>query len=164
MFFLILIAFLLSSNKKAISWRVVIIGLTIQILLAIGILEVSFIQAIFEFTGRQFVKVITFTQEGSKFLFKSFLIDWHDIFKIEIKHIVLDTNYEHCDYKSNAIVIINQYISYFLETTSWIIEIHVWAEVSLGLMLSLCRTVIYYKSSKVINNIVRVIIVPEILK
>jgi len=41
---LILIAFLFSSNKKAINWKTVGIGLGLQLVIAIGVLKVSFIQ------------------------------------------------------------------------------------------------------------------------
>jgi len=71
MLVLILISYLFSTNRKAISWKVVFIGLSIQILLAIGVLQVPFIQAFFEFVGKIFVKIVDFTLEGSKFLFKS---------------------------------------------------------------------------------------------
>jgi len=71
MLVLILLSWLFSTNRKAISWRVVFIGLGIQILLAIGVLQVPFIQAFFEFCGKVFVKIVDFTLEGSKFLFKS---------------------------------------------------------------------------------------------
>lgn len=70
---LIAISFLFSSNRKAINWKVVGIGLSIQVLLAIGVLQVPFIQAIFEFIGKLFVKVLDFTNEGTRFLFKSFV-------------------------------------------------------------------------------------------
>ena len=68
MFALIFIAFLFSKNRKAINWKTVIIGLMVQILLAVGVLKVSFIQSIFEFFGKIFVKTLDFTMEGSKFL------------------------------------------------------------------------------------------------
>lgn len=71
MLVLILISYLFSTNRKAISWKVVFIGLSIQILLAFGVLQVPFIQALFEFVGKIFVKIVDFTLEGSKFLFKS---------------------------------------------------------------------------------------------
>ncbi len=71
MLVLILISWLFSTNRKAISWRVVFIGLAIQILLAIGVLQVPFIQVFFEFCGKVFVKIVDFTLEGTKFLFKS---------------------------------------------------------------------------------------------
>lgn len=67
-FALIFIAFLFSKNRKAINWKTVIIGLIVQLLLAVGVLKVSFIQSIFEFFGKIFVKTLDFTMEGSKFL------------------------------------------------------------------------------------------------
>ncbi|HYW94646.1 MAG TPA: nucleoside transporter C-terminal domain-containing protein [Bacteroidales bacterium] len=68
---LIFIAFIFSDNRKAISWKVVGLGLLGQILLAIGVLEVPVIKAFFEFGGRVFVKILDFTNEGTNFLFKS---------------------------------------------------------------------------------------------
>ncbi|NER12556.1 Na+ dependent nucleoside transporter [Leptobacterium flavescens] len=65
---LIIIAFLFSSNRKAINWKTVSIGLGAQLLLAFGVLKVSFIQAGFEFVGQLFVKVLDFTRAGSEFL------------------------------------------------------------------------------------------------
>ncbi|MEH0007778.1 MAG: nucleoside transporter C-terminal domain-containing protein [Flavobacteriales bacterium] len=65
---LIAIAYLFSANRKAISWRLVGIGLSVQILMAIGILKVSFIRRIFEFGGRIFTKLLDFTRLGVKFL------------------------------------------------------------------------------------------------
>lgn len=65
------IAYIFSSNRKAVSWKVVITGLTIQILLALGVLYVPFIQYFFEFAGKLFVKVLDFTQAGVDFLFQS---------------------------------------------------------------------------------------------
>lgn len=65
---LIFIGYLLSNNKRNIPWRTVIIGLTIQILLAIGVLYVPFIRSTFEFFGQIFVKILDFTKAGSEFL------------------------------------------------------------------------------------------------
>ena len=65
---LILIAFIFSSNRKAINWKIVAIGLASQLLLAIGVLKVGFIKAMFEFVGSLFVKVLDFTRAGSEFL------------------------------------------------------------------------------------------------
>ncbi len=66
---LILIAFLFSSNKKAIDWKKVGIGLALQLLIAIGVLKVKFIQAIFEFIGGIFIEILEYTKAGSEFLF-----------------------------------------------------------------------------------------------
>lgn len=65
---LIFIAFLFSSNKKAIDWKIVLIGLLSQLILAFGILKVPFIQKGFEIIGQGFVKILDFTKAGSEFL------------------------------------------------------------------------------------------------
>jgi len=72
MFVLILISYLLSANRKAINWRTVIFGLGAQIILAIGVLKIPFIQGFFEWVGSLFIAVLDFTLEGTKFLFASF--------------------------------------------------------------------------------------------
>jgi len=69
MAFLIFISFLLSNNRKAINWKTVSFGLLIQLILAISVLKISWVQAIFEFAGKIFVKILEFTMEGTKFLF-----------------------------------------------------------------------------------------------
>lgn len=68
MLVVLLIAFLFSSNRKAINWRVVGIGLGVQLLLAIGVLTVPFVQQFFEFLSKIFVKILSFTEAGSEFL------------------------------------------------------------------------------------------------
>lgn len=65
---LLAIAFLFSANKKAINWKTVIIGLVAQLVLAIGVLKVSFVKSAFEFVGNLFVLVLDFTRAGSEFL------------------------------------------------------------------------------------------------
>ena len=70
---LILITWLFSSNRKAISWKVVLTGLIIQILLAVSILYIPIVRLAFEYTGKIFVKILDFTNEGSAFLFGSLL-------------------------------------------------------------------------------------------
>ena len=71
-FSLLLIAFLFSRNRKGIDWVLVGKGLGIQILFALLILKVAFISTGFEFVGKIFTKIISFTQDGTMFLFKSF--------------------------------------------------------------------------------------------
>ena len=65
---LLIIAFLFSNNRKAINWKTVGIGLSAQLLLAIGVLKIGFVQSIFEFVGKIFVKILEFTAAGSEFL------------------------------------------------------------------------------------------------
>lgn len=73
MFSLIAIAWLFSSNRRAISWKVVVIGLGLQLLLAFGILQVPAIQYFFEIIGKGFVIILDFTKAGTEFLFGGFL-------------------------------------------------------------------------------------------
>lgn len=75
MFALIVIAFLFSSNKKAIDWKKVAIGLALQLLIAIGVLKVKFIQKIFEFIGGIFIEILEYTKAGSEFLFAGMVGD-----------------------------------------------------------------------------------------
>lgn len=65
---LIAIGYLFSSNRKAINWKTVTVGLAAQLVLAIGVLKVPFIKSIFEFIGGIFVLILDFTKSGSTFL------------------------------------------------------------------------------------------------
>jgi|TARA_B110000879_G_scaffold45872_1_gene64689 CNT family concentrative nucleoside transporter len=67
------LAWLFSSDRKAIQWKVVGIGIGAQLLLALAILKVSFVQSFFEFCGKVFVKILDFTRDGSVFLFGDML-------------------------------------------------------------------------------------------
>ncbi len=72
---LILISFLFSSNRKAVNWKTVGIGLTIQLIIAIGVLKVDFIKNVFEWIGHKFVKLLEYTRAGSQFLFEGLVVD-----------------------------------------------------------------------------------------
>lgn len=66
---LLVIAFVLSNNRKKINWKTVGFGLSAQLLLAIGVLKVPFIRSIFEFLGSIFINILDYTRAGSTFLF-----------------------------------------------------------------------------------------------
>ena len=66
---LLAIAFLFSSNKRAVQWKMVGIGVGVQIILALCILHVGFVRMFFEFVGKVFTKTLDFTLQGSEFLF-----------------------------------------------------------------------------------------------
>ena len=72
---LLFISFLFSSNRKAINWKTVGIGLGFQLIIAIGVLKVSFVQNAFEGVGKIFVSILDFTKAGSKFLFEGLVVD-----------------------------------------------------------------------------------------
>ena len=67
--FLIAIAYLFSNNRKNISWKLVLIGISIQVVLAISILYIPWVAIGFDFVGKGFVKILDFTTDGSRFLF-----------------------------------------------------------------------------------------------
>ena len=67
--FLILTTYFLSNNKKAINWKTATTGLILQLILAVGVLKISWVKMIFEGAGKVFVKILDFTMEGTKFLF-----------------------------------------------------------------------------------------------
>ena len=66
---IILIAYLLSNNKKRIDWKTIIIGLSTQLVIAVAVLRVEFVRMIFEKIGQGFLAIVTFTNQGSKILF-----------------------------------------------------------------------------------------------
>ncbi|GAA4240410.1 MULTISPECIES: NupC/NupG family nucleoside CNT transporter [Winogradskyella] len=70
---LIFIAFLFSSNRRAINWKTVGIGLLFQLIIAIGVLKIDFVKTAFEFIGQGFIAILGFTQAGSEFLFGGML-------------------------------------------------------------------------------------------
>ena len=70
---LLLIAFAFSKDRKNINWMLVAKGLSLQFVFAIGILKVPFVESIFESISNGFIKVISFTQAGTDFLFASFI-------------------------------------------------------------------------------------------
>ncbi len=72
---LVLISFLFSSNRKAINWKTVGIGLALQLLIAFGVLKVPFVQYGFEKVGQVFVSILDFTRSGSQFLFEGLVVD-----------------------------------------------------------------------------------------
>ncbi|MDO5971313.1 nucleoside transporter C-terminal domain-containing protein [Flavivirga aquimarina] len=66
---LILVAFLFSSNRKGINWRTVGLGLSFQLIIAIGVLKIDFVKSVFESVGQVFINILNFTRAGSEFLF-----------------------------------------------------------------------------------------------
>lgn len=66
---LVLIAFLFSKSRKNIDWRLVITGLSMQLILAVLVLKVPIVRDLFDIASSFFVKVLDFTYAGSSFLF-----------------------------------------------------------------------------------------------
>ena len=66
---LIGIAYVFSRNRNGIDWKLVWKGLLIQLVFAVLILKVPFVQSGFEWLSAVFVTILGFTREGSLFLF-----------------------------------------------------------------------------------------------
>lgn len=67
--FMLLIAFLMSNNKKAINLKTVIVGLVLQFGLAVFILKVPIGKVIFANIGLFIQKILEFATEGANFVF-----------------------------------------------------------------------------------------------
>jgi CNT family concentrative nucleoside transporter len=63
------LAYLWSNNRKAISLRLVITGLILQVVLAVFILKVPLGQDIFAWLGKAINKLLDFSQQGGLFVF-----------------------------------------------------------------------------------------------
>ena len=62
-------AFLFSRNKKAIDWRLVLIGVSMQIIFGLLITQVEFVKTAFSHVSEGFVIFLGFSEEGARFLF-----------------------------------------------------------------------------------------------
>jgi CNT family concentrative nucleoside transporter len=72
---LIGIAYLFSSNKKAIDWRLVGIGILLQLIFGVLITKVEFVATGFDWISDVFVKFLSFSTDGAQFLFGDLATD-----------------------------------------------------------------------------------------
>ena len=63
------LAYLISRNKKAVNWRLVLAGLAIQLVAGLLILKVPFVARLFDQLSQGFVKFLSFSQQGAEFIF-----------------------------------------------------------------------------------------------
>ena len=77
---LLMIAYALSNNRKAIKFETIFWGLGLQAFFGIIILKVPFIKSQFFFVDKVFKTLISFSDKGSDFLFSSFVpgIGYHE--------------------------------------------------------------------------------------
>lgn len=85
------IAYLMSNNKKAINWRTVLWGLGLQLIFALFILKTPIGKPMFDIFDVAIKKLLSFTDEGSAFLFDSFVTDQTEIGLINFAFRVLPT-------------------------------------------------------------------------
>ena len=67
--FIISLAFLFSNNRKLIDWRLVGIGVLLQIIIGLVIGKVEFAQQAFLYLSEKFVVFLNFAQKGAEFLY-----------------------------------------------------------------------------------------------
>ncbi|MDD3179201.1 MAG: Na+ dependent nucleoside transporter N-terminal domain-containing protein [Opitutaceae bacterium] len=68
---LLFLVWLLSDNSRAISWRIVAAGVTLQFVFASLVLYFTPARVAIEWVGGRFVDLLAFTQAGSMFMFGS---------------------------------------------------------------------------------------------
>ncbi|HVG15126.1 MAG TPA: nucleoside transporter C-terminal domain-containing protein [Chitinophagaceae bacterium] len=87
MLFLIMVCYALSNNRKAIDWKLVIIGVIVQICFALGVLRVNFVKIVFGWISGKFVEVINIGHKGIEFIFGN-LADasqgWGYVFAVQV--------------------------------------------------------------------------------
>ncbi len=66
---LIGVAYLFSSNRKQVNWRLVLVGIGLQLIFGLLILKTSPGFALFQYIGQAFATLLNFTYEGSQFIF-----------------------------------------------------------------------------------------------
>ncbi|HYF31496.1 MAG TPA: nucleoside transporter C-terminal domain-containing protein [Chitinophagaceae bacterium] len=87
MLFLIFICWLLSNNRRAINWKLVLAGVVAQVMFALGVLKVNVIKIVFGWLSEQFVAIINIGHKGIEFIFGK-LADptgnWAYIFAVQV--------------------------------------------------------------------------------
>ena len=66
---IIVIAYLLSNNRKNIDWKTIGLGLLSQLIIAVGVIKVDAVKIFFEKIGEVFLAIVIYTNEGTKVLF-----------------------------------------------------------------------------------------------
>src|SRR5579872_3530153 len=72
------IAFLFSNNRKAINYRLILSGVTLQIVIALLVLKVPPITRFFALLGRGMGKIEQFATQGASFVYGGIMVDTHD--------------------------------------------------------------------------------------
>lgn len=75
MVFLLLVCYILSSNRKKINWRLVLTGLALQLIFAVLVLKVDFVASGFDWISGKVVQFLNFSEKGAEFLFGGLVTD-----------------------------------------------------------------------------------------
>ncbi len=66
---LLAIAYAFSNNRKIIDWKLVVTGLVLQVIFAIGVLKVDWVSSGFDAVAKGFVAVLDYSFKGAEMLF-----------------------------------------------------------------------------------------------
>ena len=79
-FAILIIAYLLSNNRKAIKFETIFWGIGLQVFFGLLILKIPFIKSQFFFVDKIFKTLISFSDKGGDFLFSSFIpnVGYHE--------------------------------------------------------------------------------------
>lgn len=72
---LLAVATLFSAKRRQVDWRLVVIGVTLQVVFGILITKVDVVADIFASVSRGFVLFLSFSQDGASFLFGDLATD-----------------------------------------------------------------------------------------
>ncbi len=67
--FLIGVAYIFSMKRSSIDWRLVVVGLGLQIFFGLLITQITFVRMAFNWVSKQFVVLLSFSSDGATFLF-----------------------------------------------------------------------------------------------
>lgn len=88
MAFLIFVCWVFSSNRRAINWKVVGIGVVAMVCFYLGVAKVGFINGFFDFLSRGFVRMLDVEVESTRFMFANLIEvrtdSWGFIFAVRV--------------------------------------------------------------------------------
>lgn len=67
------IGFALCNNRRAINWRLIVSGILLQVVIAIAVLKIEAVYAVFQNLSLFFVELMNFSAYGAEFLFGSLM-------------------------------------------------------------------------------------------
>lgn len=76
--------YVFSNDRKNIKWRPVVCGACLQFMLGFFCIRSELGRSVFECIGKKVVTFLNYTNEGSKFVYGSFLIDEKGIFAFKV--------------------------------------------------------------------------------
>ncbi|RED97985.1 CNT family concentrative nucleoside transporter [Marinoscillum furvescens DSM 4134] len=71
--FLIGVAYLFSLKRKSVDWRLVLTGITLQVVFGVLITQIELVRQAFNWVSKQFVVLLGFSGDGARFLFGNLL-------------------------------------------------------------------------------------------